>query len=210
MRISKRSRTRGGFTLIELMITVALIGTLAAIAIPNFLTFQARSRRSEGYSNVAGIARAFKAYHADRGRFPDMLTETTALGGAESSLPDPSAYGMSAPSTVKLPWDAATESFFKIVGWRPDGNVFYTYDVRSVGCASPCTDQSCFTVTAHGDVDNDLQMAALMYVHPILDASGAPVAECNSRVFNYPPPVRAGSGNPVYDEVAIRLNIDHY
>ncbi|TMA30346.1 MAG: prepilin-type N-terminal cleavage/methylation domain-containing protein, partial [Deltaproteobacteria bacterium] len=40
MRIEKRSRTRGGFTLTELMITVALIGTICSVAIPNFLTYQ--------------------------------------------------------------------------------------------------------------------------------------------------------------------------
>ena len=205
MRITKRSRTRGGFTLTELMITVALIGTLSAIAIPNFLTFQARGRRSEGYSNVAGIARAYTAYHAEQGTFPDMDTVTS-----ESSLPDPTAYGKPAPNSVKMPWDAQTQAFFDVVGWRPDGNVFYSYDVRSMGCTAPCTERTCFTVTAHGDVDSDGSMAALMYVHPLVDAGGNVLAECNSRIFNYPPPVRAGSSNAVYDEVAIRLNIDHY
>ena len=87
MRITKRSRTRGGFTLTELMITVALIGMLAAIAIPNFMTYQARTRRSEGFTNLAGIARAYKIYHAERGRYPDMTTDV----GRTPSLPAPGA-----------------------------------------------------------------------------------------------------------------------
>src|SRR2546426_2093239 len=130
MRRTMRSRKQG-FTLIELMIVIGIIGVLAAIAIPNFMTYQARSRRSEGYTNVTGIARAYKSYQADRDKYPDMVTETTAQGAPAASLPDPAAHGMVAPSTVKMPWDTQTENFFKIVGWKPEGNVFYSYDVKS-------------------------------------------------------------------------------
>jgi type IV pilus assembly protein PilA len=201
MRIRKRSRTGGGFTLIELMITVALIGTMAAIAIPNFLTYQARSRRSEGYTNVAGIARAYNIYHADRGNFPDMR----AVAG-EPSLPDDSLYGGLRP--VKMPWDNATEAFFATVGWKPDGNVFYSYDVNSgtfAACGGACTDQHCFTVTAHGDVDGQNGAGQVMFVHPMTDAAGAPIAWCNSAINNFSPPVRSGGGAAVFDEPAIRL-----
>lgn len=54
-----------GFTLIELMIVVAIIGILAAIAIPNFLKFQAKSRQSEAKSNLSGIATSEIAYFAE-------------------------------------------------------------------------------------------------------------------------------------------------
>src|SRR5512145_1528413 len=61
------SKLRGkkGFTLIELMIVVAIIGILAAIAIPNFLRFQAKSKQSEAKTNLGGIFTAQTAYFGE-------------------------------------------------------------------------------------------------------------------------------------------------
>jgi prepilin-type N-terminal cleavage/methylation domain-containing protein len=204
---TKRSRNRGGFTLIELMIVIGLIGVIAAIAIPTFMTYQARSRRTEASTNVAGIARAYTVYHADRGKFPDMVVETTALGSAEASLPDPTAHGLVAPGTQKLPWDAPTEAFFSIVGWRPEGNVFYTYDVES-SCGGGCNDQTCFTITAHGDVDGNGSLGAVMFVHPMRDGNGNVLASCPSGIGGFFAPVHPQTGVPIYDEPAIRLASD--
>ena len=54
-----------GFTLIELMIVVAIIGILAALAIPNFMKFQARSKQSEAKSNLKSVFTAEKSYYAE-------------------------------------------------------------------------------------------------------------------------------------------------
>jgi len=56
-----------GLTLIELMIVVAIIGILVAIAVPNFVRFQALSRQSEAKINLKSIARATQAVYAERG-----------------------------------------------------------------------------------------------------------------------------------------------
>jgi len=58
-----------GFTLIELMIVVAIIGILAAIAIPNFLRFQAKSKQSEAKTNLGGIFTAQTAYLSEWNRY---------------------------------------------------------------------------------------------------------------------------------------------
>ena len=58
-------KSQKGFSLIELMIVVAIIGVLAAIAVPNFQRFQAKAKQSEAKSNLAALYTAEKAFHSD-------------------------------------------------------------------------------------------------------------------------------------------------
>jgi type IV pilus assembly protein PilA len=61
-----------GFTLIELMIVVAIIGILAAIAIPNFLKFQAKSKMSEAKTNLGAIYTGQLAYFGEQNKYSDF------------------------------------------------------------------------------------------------------------------------------------------
>ncbi len=62
-------RSKKGFTLIELMIVVAIIGILAAIAIPNFLKFQAKSKQSEAKTNLKAVYTAETSYFGEKNTY---------------------------------------------------------------------------------------------------------------------------------------------
>ena len=66
--------TKRAFTLIELLIVVAIIAILAAIAVPNFLEAQVRSKVSRAKSDLRTLRTAMEAYHVDHNRYvPDFI-----------------------------------------------------------------------------------------------------------------------------------------
>jgi prepilin-type N-terminal cleavage/methylation domain-containing protein len=74
-----RARSKAGFTLIELMIVVAIIGVLAAIAIPAYRDFVKRSRMSEVLAAFDAICTGAGEYHAALGYFPSASYGTNNL-----------------------------------------------------------------------------------------------------------------------------------
>ncbi|GBC60376.1 prepilin-type cleavage/methylation domain-contai ning protein [Desulfonema ishimotonii] len=66
-------RNTKGFTLIELMIVVAIIGILAAIAIPNFLNYQCKSKQSEAKQALGTISKNLEAYLSEHDVYTDSL-----------------------------------------------------------------------------------------------------------------------------------------
>jgi type IV pilus assembly protein PilA len=87
-----------GFTLIELMIVVAIIGILAAIAIPNFIKFQARSKQSEAKANLKAIFTAQKAFFQEKDRFSTLTGEV----GFEPERNNRYAYFLAPGTTIEL------------------------------------------------------------------------------------------------------------
>ena len=68
--LSKKSRSEKGFTLIELLIVVAIIGILAAIAIPQFASYRQKAYNSAAQSDLKNFKTAMEAHYADHQQYP--------------------------------------------------------------------------------------------------------------------------------------------
>lgn len=71
---------KSGFTLIELMIVVAIIAFLAMISVPSFTRFLAKSKRTEAYMNLSSIYAAQKAHWAEHGTYTTVLNGPGGIG----------------------------------------------------------------------------------------------------------------------------------
>jgi type II secretion system protein G len=119
-----------GFTLIELLIVVAIIAILAAIAVPNFLEAQVRSKVSRTKADMRSIATAIESYRVDQNRYPVFnINPSFAVPGGGN--------GASAPNCVRSNAGLTTPiAYITDIPSDPFGVVFPDDDFRFGGSAT--------------------------------------------------------------------------
>ena len=129
-----RRQSQCGFSVIELMVLLALACIVAAIGVPNFVEMQYRAQRAEVPANLEGIRYTAIAYQTAHGR---LIAE---------EIPRPDAF----PGQRERHWKAG--SGFDDLGWRPEGKVRGSYAIAT-------TTPAAFKVKGFCDVDGNGEQA---------------------------------------------------
>jgi len=93
MKIMKWSNsTRPGFTLIEVLVVLFILMSLAGIVTVNVVRYQAEARVKQAHLQISQLSEALHAYHLDQGRYPTQAQGLRALVEAPTQAPVPRAY----------------------------------------------------------------------------------------------------------------------
>ena len=151
-------RLKSGFTLIELMIVVAIIGILAAIAVPKFAELVRKSKEGATKGSLGSIRSALNIYYAEmKGQYPDDMSSLTVNGKYLTAIPPASpAYYHDADTTATVPTYVAVANPMGTTyfiwyrdgsGWKYSNALIATefYGTVYVGCTHTDTKGSIWT-----------------------------------------------------------------
>jgi prepilin-type N-terminal cleavage/methylation domain-containing protein len=146
---------RRGFTLVELMITIAILGILAALAIPAFTAYMARSKTSEATSNLNQLFTSAASYYAGDIGGKGMGASITGNCTTDDAGPEPPT-----PSSAKQQFDPSGDVAFNALNFKISDFVYFSYGVssRAPGCDHSAGEQL-YTFYANGDLDDDTDLS---------------------------------------------------
>jgi type II secretion system protein G len=141
-------RRESGFTLIELLIVIAIIGILAAIAIPNLLNAVQRGKQKRTMSDMRALATAVEAYAVDNNTYPNATCNAGIFTGGTYSNLDVSSFTNLTPTYIAQP--PKTDGWGRFMAYAL-GNGSNDYAIRSMGRDGTVGAVNCGTTTNFND-----------------------------------------------------------
>ncbi len=143
MQFENRANVRRrGFSIIEIMIAMAIIGVLSTVAIPKYMVYQLKTKSAEAKTNLSGIRTSQEAYFSEYGVFLAANPEPALIPGSSRTNFD------------------LVGSDFQGLGWQPEGNVYFSYGV------GVNADATAYTADAGADIDADGVVQFWAYAKP--------------------------------------------
>ena len=151
-------RKKEGFTLIELMIVVAIIGVLAAVAIPAFINYVKRSKTSEVANNLKLMFEGAQTYYQQERWGQGVISMgAAAMANTNCTVATAAAMYTASNSKVAVDWTSESPSFMSL-DFAPSDPLYYEYNITTgmAGCGGAPSTDGVYTFNANGDLDGDM------------------------------------------------------